>query len=107
MLSSTTRVETDHASKYLQQLCKHFGHKVAVDFDATAGKVAFPYGPCSLQAEGRELVIDCHAETEEALAMMQSVVDTHLMKFAWREEIVLSWDTTDVSGQAGDQGAIS
>lgn len=39
---STARLETANASKYLQQLCKHFAHKVEVRFDETEGHCALP-----------------------------------------------------------------
>ena len=35
-------VETENASKYLVQLCKHFAHKVDVDYDQTQARVEFP-----------------------------------------------------------------
>ena len=91
MLSSKARVETEHASKYLQQLCKHFAHKVQVDYDPHNAKVSFPFGPCELEAVGGHLDMLCQAESEEGLSQMQSVLDQHLAKFAWREELSLDW----------------
>lgn len=37
-LQQTGTFMTPNASKYLQQLCKHFAHKVAVVFDETEGR---------------------------------------------------------------------
>ena len=37
MLTSETRFETPNASKYLQQLCKHFGHRVEETHTETEG----------------------------------------------------------------------
>ena len=34
---------TPNASKYLQQLCKHFAHKVDVEYDETRGKALSLY----------------------------------------------------------------
>jgi hypothetical protein len=39
VLRSLAEVATPRAERYLQQLCKHFGHKVAVTFDPRSGKV--------------------------------------------------------------------
>ena len=44
-LTSTGLFATDKASRYLQQLCKHFGHKADVRFDATSGEAALPPAP--------------------------------------------------------------
>src|SRR3546814_15633695 len=41
-VSATARVPTRHASKYLQQLCKHWQHNLAVAFTADHGTVTFP-----------------------------------------------------------------
>jgi hypothetical protein len=41
-VNSTVRVPTAHASRYLQQLCKHWSHTLAVTFSETAGTVTFP-----------------------------------------------------------------
>jgi hypothetical protein len=40
--SSTTQVPTASASRYLQQLCKHWAHNLAVEFTAGHGTVVFP-----------------------------------------------------------------
>src|SRR5690242_19097703 len=41
-LHSTARVPTTKGSRYLQQLCKHWSHNLAVDFTAEKGTVVFP-----------------------------------------------------------------
>ena len=41
MPTSVSSVKTDHASRYLQQLCKHWSHRFTVEFNETAGKVPF------------------------------------------------------------------
>lgn len=40
--ASVARVLTASAGRYLQQLCKHWSHGMAVDFDAARGTVTFP-----------------------------------------------------------------
>jgi len=91
MVVSEGRVVTTAASKYLQQLCKHFRHKVDVDFDATRGRVDFPFGDCRLEAQADELIMRCEAPDAEASARMQSVLTIHLERFAWREKAVVTW----------------
>ena len=41
------RVETEHASKYIAQLCKHFRHKVPAEYDEISGEVDFQTGRCA------------------------------------------------------------
>ena len=40
--TATAVVPTASASRYLQQLCKHWSHNMAVEFDETNGRVVFP-----------------------------------------------------------------
>ena len=44
MKYSVARIDTDGASIYLQQLCKHFAHKLPVTHDAASGSIAFARG---------------------------------------------------------------
>ena len=40
--ASTARVPTASASKYLQQVCKHWQHNLAVEFTPEHGTIVFP-----------------------------------------------------------------
>lgn len=89
---TTARVATPHASRYLQQLCKHWSHKFAVDFTAEAGTVALPPGPLTLAAEGDVLVLTLDVADPEQVARMQQVVAEHVDRFAFREgALVYDW----------------
>ena len=48
---STAIVVTEMASRYLQQLCKHFGHKLPVNFTPHRGAIVFDFGMCALAAK--------------------------------------------------------
>jgi uncharacterized protein len=48
VVRSAASVATPHASRYLQQLCKHFAHKRPASFDARRGRIAFAIGLCEL-----------------------------------------------------------
>jgi hypothetical protein len=89
MLSSEARVP----SRCLQQLCKHFGHKLPAEFDARHGRVEFPGGPCELDAgaEAGILHLRVTARDEEGLARLEDVVGRHLERFAFREKPEIRW----------------
>lgn len=84
--TSTGRFETSNASRYLQQLCKHFAHKVDVTYDETSGEVALPIGPARLRADSDALVVEVEAPDAAGLERAQGVIDSHLVRFAFREE---------------------
>lgn len=79
------RFRTSNASRYLQQLCKHFAHKVEASCDAQNGRVAMPFGPVMLTATDDELVVTVSTSDAEALTRARNVIDNHLARFAFRE----------------------
>ena len=93
--SCQATVPTAHASRYLQQLCKHWAHNLTVDFDPGHGTVAFPkdvrgadYPGDALvtfdaQAEALDVRID--ATSSEQRDALKDVVARHLDRFAFRE----------------------
>ena len=84
-------VATPNASRYLQQLCKHFAHKLQVTFDPHAGRITFSIGTCDLTAGAGELRLSLVAPDDEAMARLQDVVARHLVRFAFREGLSISW----------------
>ena len=83
--SSLGTFSTSHASKYIAQMCKHFGHKVETSHDDTSGKVAFAFGECSLAATDDRLEITVTAPDAEGIKTAQGIIDSHLKRFAFRE----------------------
>lgn len=84
-------VTTQNASRYLQQLCKHFQHKLPVAFDPHAGRIEFASGECRLEADGARLQLSLSAPEAEAMERLQDVVARHLLRFAFREELKIEW----------------
>jgi hypothetical protein len=89
--TSTAEVVTPQASRYLQQLCKHFDHKLPVTFDAQSGRIAFSVGVCELAAAEGGLRLACTAADAEQLARLEQVVARHLVRIAFREEMRIAW----------------
>lgn len=85
MPTSTARYETANGSKYLQQLCKHFGHKVEVRFTPDQGSVALQPGPAEMIADETGLTVRVTAEDMKGLISARYVIDSHLVTFAHRE----------------------
>lgn len=86
-----TEIGTPNASKYLQQLCKHFGHKVPASFESHKGSITFPAGQCELTATDNALTMRLATADGEALTRLQGVMADHLVRFAFREELNISW----------------
>ena len=84
-------VATERASKYLQQLCKHFEHRTPATFDAAAGAISFPFGEAKLAADAQTLTLVAEAGSAEDLERLEDVIARHLVRFAFREELAIDW----------------
>ncbi len=88
MTQSTSRIHTPKASQYLQQLCKHFGHKVPVEFDEHNGLISLPFGTCVLKARDADLILTVQGTDTGKL---EQVIGSHLERFAFRESLNVTW----------------
>lgn len=91
MSQRRAEIQTAHASRYLQQLCKHWGHKFVVEFTPTHGEITLPLGPCILDADGQSLTIVLKTADDANLPRFQQVVEDHIKRFAFREELAFDW----------------
>lgn len=91
MAQSTADVSTTSGSKYLQQLCKHWSHKMVTEFNARQGRVDFPSG-AQLFLEADEAMLRLKLDApDDNLERMEGVVADHLKRFAFREELTFDW----------------
>lgn len=88
---ATTTFPTTNASRYLGTLCKHFGHKVPVEFDTTQGRIDLPFGQCTLTADNMALNLTITAPDQAALDRLIQVIGSHLERFAFRENPQFDW----------------
>jgi hypothetical protein len=92
---SVARVPTHSASKYLQQLAKHWSHKMEVTFTAEEGRIAFPSGSVlEMRADSETLDVVLTVPQGEDVERMRGVVASHLDRFAFREA-PLTFDWSD------------
>ncbi len=92
-MRSQAIIETAHAKRYLGQFCKHFAHKLPVELDESFadGVVSFGSGTCSLHADSATLTMTVAGETEQKIAALEDVAARHLVRFAFREELIFTW----------------
>lgn len=91
MTRAHAEIATPRASRYLQQLCKHFAHKLPVSFDPNQGRISFSIGDCDLRADGERLHLDLSAPDGAQLTQLKDVIVRHLLRFAFREEMAIAW----------------
>ncbi|MEI2301738.1 DUF2218 domain-containing protein [Ensifer sp. MJa1] len=86
MQEATTHFATENGQKYLAQLCKHFAHKVDVEQEGDRAELRFSCGTGYLQATPDGLSIRALSPDVAELADTKSVIESHLLRFAFREE---------------------
>ena len=93
MSVSVTRVPTLSASRYLQQLAKHWSHKMEVVFTPEEGAFTFPNGSkLEMRADSETLDIVLTVPEDGDTARMREVVSSHLDRFAFREApVTFDW----------------
>lgn len=85
MTIAKARIPTASGAKYLQQLCKHWDHKLAVDLSDNKGIVWFPSAVATIEADANALLVTIEAQEKETVERMKDVVASHLDRFAFRE----------------------
>ena len=93
--TSTAKVPTTSASRYLQQVCKHWAHNLQVEFTPEHGTIVFPHDVRGANHPGDALVtFDARADTldvkidassAEQLEGLKGAVARHVDRFAFRE----------------------
>lgn len=98
MIETTAVVKTEFAAKYLVQMCKHFAHKVDVEYTDTHGECRFDGGMAIFDADAEGLHLFVKAPTEETVTWAQSAIETHLVRFAFRENLEsLAWQRSHIA----------
>jgi len=85
MPTAKASVPTANAARYIQQLCKHWSHRLEVDLSDRKGVVRFPDAVATLEADEDALLVTIEGEQSETVERMKGVVASHLDRFAFRE----------------------
>jgi hypothetical protein len=93
--TSIAMVPTANGSRYLQQLCKHWAHNLAVEFTPENGTVIFPKDARGADFPGDAVVtfnvaeggldVRIDANSDAQLEGLKGAVARHLDRFAFRE----------------------
>lgn len=88
---SSATVPTARPAPYMKQLCKHFRHKLEVNFDEARGEIRFDFGRCRLDVAEGALVLVAEAADEPRLERVEQVIADHLERFGRRDELSVRW----------------
>lgn len=85
-------IRSDKAGRYLIQLCKHFAHKIPATWEDGKGHADFGFGTCDMTATDDSLHLECSAPETEGLGRVKYIVEDHIVRFGWKEEISVAWE---------------
>jgi uncharacterized protein len=104
MFTATARIPTAHASKYLQQVCKHWEHNLPVTFDKVRGQITFAKDArgadwpadaiVTLEAGDDVLVCTINASATGQRDGLKGALERHIDRFAFRE-VPLAYNWAD------------
>lgn len=84
-------VETSTPLKYISRLCKHFAHKVSVNYDGNQGEISFKIGKGYIEKVADGLKLKAEADNQTDLQEVIDIMDRHFVRVAWQEELILNW----------------
>jgi hypothetical protein len=127
MLTAEARIETERASRYLRQLCKHaaamagvHGHRIRshdsgdplgrgevhlhVDASDDQGIITFdPWGRCTVRASGTTLTVRVDATDQQNLHRIQDIITRDIGRFGRRDQLTVTWQRPEPQpGSASD-----
>lgn len=94
-VQSRAFVATDTPGRYIGRLCKHFAHKIPVNFDEQQGRIEFEFGLALLKAEDGGLALSVQAANDGDRQKLEQVVGSHFERFAWQEALTLEWQALE------------
>ncbi|UUX49020.1 DUF2218 domain-containing protein [Nisaea acidiphila] len=100
MHTSSATIPTEKAGRYLVQLCKHFAHKIPASWAEDKGHADFGFGTCEMKAEDGVLHLQCRSPELEGLGRVKYVVEDHVVRFGWKEELSVDWKDNEKAPEA-------
>jgi hypothetical protein len=88
---SRAEVKTANGAVLMRHLCQHWGHKFPVECGVSTGRIELPQAVCVLKAEANFLDVRVQLAEEADQPRMETVVEEHLKRFGFREELVFAW----------------
>ena len=102
MPTAKASVPTANAAKYVQQLCKHWSHRLEVDLSDRKGVVRFPSAVATLDAGEDALLVTIEGENADEVERLKGVVASHLDRFAFREApLRFDWSRAEEARRRG------
>ena len=101
MQTSRATVNTANASSYLRRLCQHWSHRFPVEFNDQQGTIQLQQSTCVLNASPELLTIRLTVEGGADEASLRTIVEKHLQRFGFRDDLVFEWNSAGLTPEEG------
>ena len=91
---SAATITTVEPARIILRLCKHWGHKFAVSYDDTQGRVELPTALLLMRAGAGQLSFRIEAQPGADIARLEQVVADHAQRMARDETYTWDWQRT-------------
>ncbi|MDQ8023451.1 MAG: DUF2218 domain-containing protein [Moraxellaceae bacterium] len=91
MIVHEARFATELPGRLILKLCKHFRHKVPVEFDEQRGRVEFQPGLCFFTAEAGALHVRIEGGDEREIGRMHYILEDHIRRMQQLQSLQLDW----------------
>lgn len=85
-MQSVAEFPTARGPQLMQTMAKHFGHKIEVEIDEEQALLHFAAADTLIELLPEGLRLSVTAESAEAVTQVCGVVESHLLRFAHRED---------------------
>ncbi|RUR30832.1 DUF2218 domain-containing protein [Vreelandella andesensis] len=89
---SRAEIVTPSGEHLMNRLCEHWAHKLEVEHNEQEAKIVFASGTCLMHAGPDRLVVSLEALEEEHLDQLEGVLESHLLRMAKDEPLVIVWE---------------
>lgn len=82
----TANFQTARGPQLMSTMAKHFGHKIPVEQDDRRASMTFEWGDAEIAVVEDGLSLNVEGESTEGAARLKQVIESHLLRFAFRED---------------------
>lgn len=93
-VASRADVSTDQPARYAKQLVSHLGRKLDFTAHGNVSTAAIGSGTGQVVVGDRVLTLLATGPDEKSVAAVEHVLGSHLLRFATREDLTVTWART-------------
>lgn len=91
LVRARATVHTANSHGYLDEMCRHFGHRVHTQLGNGRGSVQFDEGTLLAHARPQALELELSAQDPKSLERLQALVTAHIERWGEADQLRVDW----------------